>query len=280
MEVANKKTLKQRFKIYWPFSLCTLQQALSYKASFFLFIIAELLGVFASYYLWRAIFQSSSSPTINNFTFREMVIYIFISFITTNIVWVNVSREIGYDVVEGSIAINLIKPINYKIRLFFSSLGGLVYNFFVPSIFIWIGLMIYEYTKYHTLPPNIFTILLYLLSIILSFILLFFFDFCFSMLAFYTTYIWGLNLAKAAILAFLSGQVIPLTFFPGIIQKVFQYLPFASMNYVPVMIYMRKLTGVSIVYELARQVMWIVLLWLLSCALWKQATKRITVLGG
>lgn len=280
MDSSENRTLKQRFKIYWPFTLCTIQQAFSYKGRFYLFIFARLFSLFVTYYLWVAIYQSSNNTSISGFTINEMILYVFISFITNTIVHVNVSYEIGHDVVEGSIATNLIKPINYKVRLFYGALGELIYRFIVPSLFVWIGLIVMQYVTNQTLPPNITTILLYLTSAILSFIILFFFDFCFGMLAFYTTYIWGMNMAKVALLSFLSGQIIPLDFFPVVIQKIFDYLPFASMNYVPVMIYLGKISGMELVYALVRQIIWVGVLWMLSHALWNKATKRLTILGG
>ena len=280
MDTSEKRTLKQKFKIYWPFTLCSLQEAFSYKGRFYLFIVARLLSVFVTYYLWLAIYQSSAAPTLSGFTRQEMILYIFISFITSNIVYVNVSFIIGADVVEGSIATNLIKPINYKVRIFFGALGSMIYRFFVPSLLVWIGLIIFQYVNSKNLPPNVGTILLYLLSSIFSFLIIFFFDFCFSMLAFYTTYIWGMNMAKIALLGFLSGQIIPLSFFPEAVQKVFDYMPFASMNYVPVMIYLGKLSGMNLAYSLGRQILWTGLLWLLSIVLWSKVTKRLTVLGG
>lgn len=280
MENIKKKTLKHRLKIYWPFALCTIQEELSYKGRFFLYIFARIFTVFVSYYLWIAIYKSSENGILMGFTLRDMVTYVFISLITGYIVHVSISYDIGYDVVEGSIATNLIKPINYKVKLFFTAFGSLIYQFFVPSIMIWIGLLIYEYIQYQALPPNPMRILCYLISTLLSFVINFFFEFCFGMLAFYTTYIWGMNIAKANILSFLSGQLIPLAFFPEVVQKVFGFLPFASMSYVPVMIYLGKISGMNILIELGRQVIWIGLLWLLSVILWKKVTKRLTVLGG
>jgi len=280
MNIKERRTLKQKFKIYWPFSLCAIQQAVSYKGRFYLFIVARILSVFVTYYLWIAIYQSSNNVSLSGFTMKEMVLYIFISFITINIVNVSISYEIGSDVVEGSIATNLIKPINYKVRLFFGAIGNLIYRFFMPSLLVWIALIVYQYVKYQALPPRVDTIVFYLISMLLSFLILFFFDFCFGMLAFYTTYIWGMNMAKVALLSFLSGQIIPLAFFPETIQKVFDYLPFASMNYVPVMIYLGKISKVNLGYALGRQLIWVGLLWLLSHVLWNKVTKRLTVLGG
>lgn len=280
MEVVEKKILKQKLKIYLPFTLCTIQDFLSYKGKFYFYIAARILNVFMNYYLWVAIYKSSNETNLSGFTMKEMSIYIFMSFVASSTTHVSIARQIGTDVVEGSVAVNLIKPINYKVRLFFSSFGQFIYQLFIPSLFLWIGLLIYEYEKNNLYPPSLSSILLFFISMFLSFIIQFFFEFCFGMLAFYTTYIWGMTFVKATVLQFLSGQILPLAFFPRTIQKLFDFMPFSSMNYIPVMIYMGKIPGNSIIYALVKQSLWIVILWLLSQILWNKAVKKLIILGG
>lgn len=268
------------FNIYAPFAECVIKDNLAYKGTFYLYVVCKILGVFVSYYLWRAIFLSSSRDVLGGFTRQEMITYIFISFVCSNMVYISMTTKIGNDVVDGSIAMNLIKPINYKLKLLSESIGELVYKFIVPSIFIWIGLEVYR-VGFMGLPlTNISNMLLFLLSSILSFMLYFLFEFCFGMLAFYSTYVWGMEIIKNSILSFLTGQLIPLTFFPDVIQRVFDFMPFSSMNYIPVMIYMGKIEGSELYFAIGRQILWIIVLELLSCFLWKKVTRRISVLGG
>ena len=114
----------------------------------------------------------------------------------------------------------------------------------------------------------------------MSFFIYVLFDFCFGMVAFITTYMFGMNMAKNAILGFLSGQLIPISFFPEVLQRIFDFLPFSSMVYVPVMVYLGKYAGMDLVFVLARQLLWIVLLYGLGTFLWSRITKRLVVLGG
>ena len=106
------------------------------------------------------------------------------------------------------------------------------------------------------------------------------FDFCFGMIAFFTTYIFGLSMAKEALLSFLTGQLIPISLFPVAIQKVFEYLPFSSMIYTPVMIYLGKYTGQELMFVLLKQAAWVAILYALGNIIWNRVTKRLVVLGG
>jgi ABC-2 type transport system permease protein len=100
------------------------------------------------------------------------------------------------------------------------------------------------------------------------------------MIAFFTTYIFGLQMAKDALMSFLTGQLIPLSFFPVAVQRVFDFLPFSSMVYTPVMLYLGKYTGSELHFVLLRQTIWVVILYVLGSLIWRQVTKRLIVLGG
>lgn len=272
--------LKKRVRVYLPFAKSEIQRAMSYRTNFFMGTIAGLIQVFVTYYLWLAIFKSSSQNSINGFTVSDMIIYVFISNITARMVGSSVDMIIGSEVVKGDIAINLIRPINYRVRLLFQAIGSALYKFIAVSLPIWIGLIVVRFLTVHELPPSFTIILLYLGSSILSFLILFLFNFCFGMLSFYVTYIWGLRMCKNSILRFFSGEIIPLAFFPLWFQNFMNYIPFGAINYTPVMIYLQKLMGVQVIKAISIQVVWIAILLLLSHFVWNKATKKLMILGG
>jgi len=272
--------LTRKLHIYWPFSKSIMQAMMSYRVNFFMFVFGNFLKTFVVYYLWKAVFYSSTSSTLSGFTLQEMIIYIFISSITAIAISNNIDGLIGEEVRDGSIAMNLIRPINYQVRLLFQSFGTFVYQFAFVSIPIWLALIITRYTSIKELPPDIGTILLFLLSLMLGFMTLFLFNFCFGLLAFHVTGMWGLRNLKRAILSFISGELIPIAFFPLWFQKGLRLLPFSSMNYTPVMIYLKKLTGAELIQTLATQIVWIFILFFISRWMWNKAIKHLTILGG
>lgn len=269
-----------KLKIYLPFASNELKRQLAYKGAFYLFIFISLFSSFISYFLWMAIYGSSENGSLGGLTQNEMVVYIFMVYITTSVVNISISKEVGMDIVKGQVIMNLIKPIDYRMSLVFKALGNMVYRFMVPGIFIWIGLEIYKVNVLGMGFTGIDNILLYVLSCLMSFMIYVLFDFCFGMIGFFTTYIFGLEMIKTAILMFLTGQLIPLSFFPEAVQTVFSYLPFSSMAYTPVMIYLGKYTGFELLKVLLIQFVWVVLLYVGGSLIWKKVTKRMIVLGG
>ena len=78
----------------------------------------------------------------------------------------------------------------------------------------------------------------------------------------------------------MSGQLIPISFFPEALQRIFDFLPFSSMIYTPVMVYLGKYQGMELALVLGRQLLWVVLLYALGTFLWSRITRRLIVLGG
>lgn len=274
------KYLSSEIEEYFPFARSVIQRRMSYKIGFLMRIVGGLLQVLIMYYLWMAIFNSSSNGQVMGFTSSEMVVYIIISYITAQIININIEGTIASEIRDGSIAVNLIRPISYKKRVFAESLGEVLLRSLTTLLPLWIGFLGYRFITIRELPPNIGTVFLFLLSLSLGYMIMFLFNFIFGLSAFFVTYIWGFMVCKGVILRFFSGELIPIVFFPSAVQKALQYLPFSSINYTPVMIYMEKFTATELISALAVQVVWVLILFVLMNVLWQSAIKRLTVLGG
>lgn len=272
--------MKNKWKVYLPFLENELKRNLAYKGSFYLFILTSCFSSFISYYLWMAIYGSSGSGVLGGLTRNEMVIYIFMTYVTSNMVSIGIAGEISDNVMEGSVAMTLIKPIDYRMSLIFKAFGSVIYRFLAPSVFVWTGLEIYRVNVLGLPVVSLQNVILYLISCFMSFLIYVLFDFCFGMVAFVTTYMFGMSMAKNALLGFLTGQLIPISFFPQAMQRAFDFLPFSSMIYSPVMIYLGKYEGTGLLFVLVRQLVWVVILYVLGTLLWQRITRRLVVLGG
>ena len=177
---------------------------------------------------------------------------------------------------DGSIAMNLIKPIRYRIMYLFKAIGNLLHQFVLialPLLFILIAVL-------HLVPGGITAVGLYVFSFSLSFVIQFLFDNLFGLLAFYTINTWGLSVTKNILVAFFSGAVIPLAFFPQWLQRTLLFFPFGSMVYTPTMFYLGKFAGSQAAAAILTQGLWVLLLGILNHWAWTKAVKRLTILGG
>ena len=277
----SKRLQKNRFlKTYGAFTRAGVMDAVAYKMNFICFFIGEIFYCFVMYFIWKAVFESSGSGTFMSFSMTDMVVYLFLSNITMFFTDTDSTYAIGEEIKDGSIVMRLIKPIQVDLSYLFYELGNkslVMSTVFFPVI---IGVEIYKYNVAGHIAFDIGKFLLFMISIILSYLLAFYLNLVFGYMAFFLMNLWGLNILKGSIIKFFSGAIIPLAFFPEIITKIFSLMPFASLSYTPVMIYMGKYTGETLLGALGLQIFWLIAFFFISKMVWKWAQKRILVQGG
>ena len=163
--------MKKKIKIYLPFALNELKRQMAYRGAFYLFIFISMFGSFIQYFLWMAIYGSTENATLGGLTQNEMIVYIFMVYVTSSMVMITISDWVSDDVVKGTVAMNLIKPIDYRLSLIVRAMGVMGYRFLVPSVFIWIGLELYKYFVLGLAFTSISNVILYICSSIMSFLI-------------------------------------------------------------------------------------------------------------
>ena len=103
--------------------------------------------------------------------------------------------------------------------------------------------------------------------------------FC-GVLCFYTNAGWGINQAKNVIIKFLSGAVIPISFFPEVLQKIINVLPFSGFVSNPVSILLMKNSFAESIEISLKNFAWMILLELVAKIVFNHASKKVTVQGG
>jgi ABC-2 type transport system permease protein len=99
-------------------------------------------------------------------------------------------------------------------------------------------------------------------------------------LAFYLKNISGLIRAKHISLDFLSGVLVPFSFFPAWVQTLSSWLPFQGISYVPVTIYLGQRQGPDLAGALLVQALWALALWALGRLLFARAVRAVALQGG
>ncbi len=267
-------------KIYRPFIGAGLQEATTYRANWFFGLIGNVMACFVSYFIWKAVFVSNGSETINGFSMPQMMVYIFLIFLTSLIISSGGTYDIGEEIRDGSIAMRMIKPISYNATFLFQEIGNKIMTVCIIIVPLIVGVEIVRTVIMGRLEFNIIQFALYIISCVMAYLVNFFFNICFGFIAFVIKYLWGANLMKNCIVGFLSGSAIPLAFLPPVLEKVFLFLPFASLNYTPVMIYMGMYKGAELAFYLGLQLFWVLAFWGLSKLLWKVSARHLCVQGG
>ncbi len=266
-------------RMYKPFTSAGLQEMVVYRVNFLFFLLGEIMKCFVMFFVWKAVFDSSNGTTVYGFTYENMVVYLFISFLSGYLTYSDGSYVIGKEILDGSIAMRMIKPVDFDMCFLFQELGGKILQVLILFVPITAGVEIYRFIITGEILFNIPLFLLFVLSMVLAYLINFFFNLSYGFLAFYLKNLWGTDIIKGVIIDFLSGATIPLAFMGGF-GKVLGYLPFASLSYTPVMIYMGMYSAGEIVFYLALQVLWLLVFIAVSKLVLHLAMKRLVVHGG
>ena len=172
----------KNIKAYFTFTKNSLERNLSYKANAIMFFLGDMVILSVTYYLWKAFYSSSSETILNGFSYNNMIVYVILSFVTQSVISTDVASTISREVMSGSISSNLIKPISYEKRMLFEGLGNVLYNFLLVFIAGFIAVIIVTISNGESL--KIINVLLYFVSIILSYFINFFYSYALGLLTF------------------------------------------------------------------------------------------------
>ena len=119
-----------------------------------------------------------------------------------------------------------------------------------------------------------------ILSILLSFTMIFLINYCLGISAFWLTKTSGIRRMFRLMADICAGVFIPLTFFPHFAQKILFFLPFQYMTYVPIRVFIGSysLAGVpfSIPQIVGIQAFAVICMYLITKLLWQLGIRKFT----
>ncbi len=130
--------------------------------------------------------------------------------------------------------------------------------------------------------PGPWTLLAYVVSLLLAFVIGFFFEACIGVAGFWFMEVTSLMYIINILNYFVSGQMFPLELLDRypIVLKALQWLPFHYLAYFPAMVYMGKKQGVELIVGLVIELAWAVGFVLLARWLYKLGLRHYSAFGG
>lgn len=247
---------------------------MAYQVWFWIGLALSVISMAILVFFWRAIYADTT--TISGLALDQTLTYILLAFIFMPLTNNDLIWEIGSNLREGTIIHHLLRPINFQAMNYVQSLGTLVTRLALQVPMVIVAVLLFGLR----FPTDLATWLAFLLSALLGYTVMFFFNWLLACLTFYTTEIWGLGVLIEGMNFFLSGSLVPLVMMPEWLRTIVLSIPFAQALGVPVGL----LTGITPLSEAPRvwsiQLLWIAGLWLASSIFFKIAVRKITVQGG
>ena len=272
---AERKSISQLLRLYWAFARVGFVNTLAFRLRYYTGIVTYFIYVSVYYFIWKAIYEHSTA--IEGFDFGHLLTYIGVGWIIRSFYFNNIDQELAYLVIEGRLAMDLIKPVNIQLMYMARAAGESIFRLAlltVPTavVLFWVYPL--------RLPASAARAGVFLVSVVMSFLIVAAINFAVGTFALRLQSILGLMRAKFFLLELFSGLLLPMTFFPQSMQKVLALLPFEYISYVPMLIYLGKLDAVGIARAIGIQILWIAILLAIGDGLWRWSSKKVIIQGG
>lgn len=263
------------FRAYKKLASIALQQTIAYRAGFFLGLLGPMFFLVAMLYLWQSLLAHGAA---SGFTWDQMRAYLVVAFICGNLVSMWTDFSISSKIRDGSIALDLAKPIDYQRARLSETLGVAVFELASALLVGAVVLAVFGYG--HLAHPHGAQIAYFAVSLALVVPLKFCISYMTGLVCFWTQNYFGVSMARQAVTNLLSGALAPLVFFPHWFQTMAAWMPFQAIASTPALIFLGKTHGWDAAQAIAIQAAWVVGLVLFSRALFHLAVRKLTVHGG
>lgn len=253
----------------------TFLEKLAYVKAVWISIVGTMVSIVIYYFLWKYVFMERDE--LEGFTMAQITTYVILSRILSSQFGEGINKLFSDWIYDGSIGTEMLRPVSLMFSLFARRIGEFAFFILVQGIPV---LAVSFLVLGGVGPYNATYALLFLVSILFSVVIMFFFEFIVGLCAFYTMSPWGMSFTKRTVLAILSGGVVPLFLFPGWVEQLLNYLPFAGMVSIPVNVYLGKYTMKEALFFIILQVVWVILMAAMTQGLYKKIIKKVVVQGG
>lgn len=258
---------------YVEFARKAFAREATYRMEVFTEIGSLVVRVYLLRSLWTALYAQNIAPM--NLPLHSMITYATVALLMSLILEVDGTRLIREKLREGTIATDLMKPISVPFYFFSDGVGQTMLHalLVVPSLLFALLLVRVDV-------PSAPAFGVFMLSFMLGYLVNFFLNFLMNAVAFWTLETFAIQLIVRWVSDLLSGQIIPLTFFPGVFGRIVFALPFAAIYSTPLLIYVGVIRPEDYVRYLLIQVLWLGLFSALSWLVWRAASRRVVIQGG
>src|SRR5512134_2050724 len=263
------------FKIFQRLWQVNWAEQWQYRANLIMYLLYWLVSPIIYLAVWSSIAQSKGSVnglTASDFTTYYMTLLI-VDQITSNIV----VHTFAFKVQDGSLSGELVRPIHPMLtNALVNNIAfkGLTIMGFIP---IWIVLFFLYRPDFSSVTLG--GVLLAIPAMILGFFVGYLLSAAVTTLAFWTTRVYSIHEFYFALILLFSGQFVPLTLMPKLIQDIAQYLPFQLLMYYPIQLILGKLSSAQIVQGYVTGTIWLIVAIAVFNWVWRNGVKRYSAVG-
>ncbi len=272
---------RRRFAKYLAIFRVSLAERMTYRGDFLVGTILRFLPMVTTILLWQAIYQSTqkSASAFEGFRYDDMIAYLLLTNISRMFSSMpGLAGGIAREIREGTLKRYLLQPMDMVGYLLVYRVAHKV-TYIVMSFLPYAVLFFICRGFFHGFPDAL-TLAAYALSLVLSFLVGFFFEASVGMVGFWFLEVTSLLYIVMTLNFFISGHMLPLDLLPQPWAGLLKILPFQYMAYFPAVVFLGRVRGAELAVHLALELVWVVVFMLLARGLYRLGLRRYSAFGG
>lgn len=252
---------------YFAIFSISFQQEFAYRLNFVMWRVRNVLQIFLVFFLWDTVF-SDPNKVIFGYDRSKILTYVFAVLVLKSIILASRAQDIAGEISRGDLSNYLLKPINYIKYWFIRDISSKALNFGFAIVEIVLLYLLLKPTLYF--PGNPLHIVLFLAAVVLAVIIYFLLLVTFASFPFwFPENAWGMSFLLIIFTELLGGVLFPIDILPTLAQKIILLTPFPYLIFIPIQIYLEKLTVVQSLTSLSVALVWIAVLVLAVQKIWQ-----------
>lgn len=266
-------------KKYFSLFKMRLISGMQYRAAAWAGISTQFFFGFVFIMIYIAFYSSSTS--VPPMPIEQLITYVWLmqSFFAIFIIWAQDEALLG-QICDGHVAYEFTRPYDlytfWYFRLVAQRLASVILRF-LPVITVAM-LLPKPYTM--GFPDSPIAFVLFIISLLLSLILVVAISMYIYILTFKTLSSVGSKLIMVVISEFLMGAIIPIPLMPELMQKILNFLPFRYIMDLPFNLYLGNVTGSGAFLQIMVQIMFILVLIFFGKILFNKSCREVVIQGG
>ncbi|TSD01115.1 MAG: ABC transporter permease [Parcubacteria group bacterium Athens0714_25] len=252
------------------------QKQMSFRVNIFFHRLSNIVEIIIPIIIWTVIFQNHEM--VSGYTLEEMMTYIIVGWLILFLI-ANYGLEdnVSRDIQEGTLSNFLVKPIDYIKYVIIFSFGRNIIAFGMGALTVCVLAFI---MLDKIIIINSFAKLLVIASMIIGgFFVNLFVAILIGMIAFWTTAMSGSKYSIWILVSFLSGRFFPLDMLPVVYFKIILFFPFAYVYFIPLQLYLGKISLSQSWFYLGVEIFWLILLYGIIRLLYKKGLRKFEGIG-
>jgi ABC-2 type transport system permease protein len=257
----------------------SLVERMTYRGDFLIGTLLRFLPMITTILLWQAVYHGAGRSDLDGFRYNEMIAYLLLTHISRMFSSMpGLAAGIARDIREGTLKRYLIQPVDLIGYLLAYRVAHKVA--YIATSSVPYAILFFVCRGFFDGIPGPATLAVYAVSLVLAFLVGFFFEASVGMVGFWFLEVTSLLYIVMTLTFFISGQMLPLDLLPSFWANLLKWLPFQYMAYFPAVVFLGKVHGAELAWHLLREAAWAVGFMVLARVLYRIGLRRYSAYGG